>query len=981
MRRPPDVPRVRRVRTTRGRVGLLVAAVVIFVLIISLRGIAGFYTDYLWFQELRQTGVWRGVLGAKVGLATLFTVLFFVLMWANLAIADRIAPAFRPMGPEEELVERYHQVVGPRAVLVRTVVAALFALIAGPSVASRWNQWILFTHHVPFGIKDPQFHKDVGFYVFQLPFLKFLVDWMFASTIIILIVTAVAHYLNGGIRVQAIQKVTPQVKAHLSVLLGVLALLKAAGYYLQQYELTFSTRGVVQGASYTDVKAQLPALKLLIVISLFAFVLLLYNILRRGWALTIIAVGLWAFVSIIIGAAYPALIQQFRVGPTESQKERPYIARNIQATRAAYNLGGVQINPFDFNTNLTAGDLSNNASTIRNVRLWDPDVLKTTYQQVQEIRGFYQFNDVDVDRYMLDTGSGPQMTQVELSARDLNSAGVPSPSWVNNHLVYTHGYGAVLSPANAVTPGGDPQLLLQNLPPQGTPEVSATGAGLYYGENLPGYSIVNTDQKEIDFTEANGTNHNSTYAGKGGVQLDSFIKRAALSLRFGDLNPLISGFINGKSRAIYVRDIRDRVQKAAPFLKYDDDPYPVILNGRILWVQDAYTTTNNYPYSQAADTERISATSGLNTTFNYVRNSVKAVTDAYNGTVTFYVVDNTDPVIKAYQKAFPKLFTDGSQMSPELRAHLRYPEDLFRVQTNMFGLYHITDAAAFYDKSDAWDISQDPGSGQVGATGAITQTTNAQGVVTSSREARMNPYYLLMRLPNEQTDSFLILQPFVPVSQNDARKNMSAFMIAKSDPNDYGKMEAFVMPGDVSVDGPALADAKINQDTTISSQITLLNTSGSKVLLGNMLVVPINNSLLFIRPLYVQAVNTPQPQFKRAIVVYDGHAVMQNTLKDALDQLFGAAPPTQEQAAGQTPAQPPTQTQPQQPTGANPTVKSLLDQAAAAFNDAQTALQQGNLATYQADINHGSDLVKQAQALENNATPTQGSTTPTSVGA
>src|SRR5438067_1931384 len=440
--RSPDVPRRRRVRTTRARVGLLIAAAVIFVLIISLRGIAGFYTDYLWFQELHLTSVWRGVLGAKLGLAALFTVVFFILMWVNLAIADRIAPAFRPMGPEEELVERYHQVVGPRAMLVRTAVAGLFALIAGPSVAGRWNSWILFTHHVSFGVKDPQFHKDVGFFVFQLPFLKFLVDWMFASVIIILIITAVAHYLNGGIRVQALQKVTPQVKAHLSVLLGVLALLKAGGYWLQQYQLDFSRRGVVQGASYTDVKAQLPALKLLIVISLFAFVLLLYNILRRGWALPIIAVGLWAFVSIIIGAAYPAFIQQFRVSPTESKKERPYIARNIKATRAAYNLGGVQVNRFNFNTSLNAGDLVANSETIRNVRLWDPEVLKQTYKQLQEIRAFYRFNDVDVDRYNLDG----RPTQVELSARDLSPGGLPSQSWINSHLSYTHGYGPVLSP-------------------------------------------------------------------------------------------------------------------------------------------------------------------------------------------------------------------------------------------------------------------------------------------------------------------------------------------------------------------------------------------------------------------------------------------------------------------------------------------------------------------------------------------------------
>jgi uncharacterized protein len=414
------------------------------------------------------------------------------------------------------------------------------------------------------------------------------------------------------------------------------------------------------------------------------------------------------------------------------------------------------------------------------------------------------------------------------------------------------------------------------------------------------------------------------------------------------------------------------VKKAAPFLKFDDDPYPVILNGRMYWLQDAYTTTNNYPYAQKGSTERLPSGSGLNTSFNYVRNSVKVMTDAYNGTLTFYVVDNKDPIIKAYEKAFPKLFTDGSQISPELRAHLRFPEDQFRVQTNMFGLYHITDPGAFYNRSDAWDISQDPGSGQVGVGGGITQTTNAQGVVTSSREARMNPYYLLMRLPNEQTESFMILQPFVPVSQSDQRKNLSAFMVAKSDPNDYGRMEAFVMPGDVSVDGPALADAKINQDTTISSQITLLNTAGSKVLLGNMLVVPVNRSLLYIRPLYVQAVNTPQPQFKKAIVVFGDRAVMQNTLKDALASIFGAAPPTLEQGAGQTPTPPPTPgapAPPPTPGGPPPNVKALLDQAAAAFNDAQDALKAGDLARYQADVNKGADLVRQAQQLASTPAP------------
>jgi uncharacterized membrane protein (UPF0182 family) len=437
---------------------------------------------------------------------------------------------------------------------------------------------------------------------------------------------------------------------------------------------------------------------------------------------------------------------------------------------------------------------------------------------------------------------------------------------------------------------------------------------------------------------------------------------------------LISGFINSKSRAIYVRDIHDRVRKAAPFLKYDADPYPVIIGGRMLWVQDAYTVTNNYPYSQKASTERVSTGSGLSSSFNYVRNSVKVVIDAYNGSLQFYVMDSKDPIIKAYKKAFPKLFTDGSQMSPELRAHLRYPEDLFRVQTNEFGLYHITSPAEFYNKSDAWDISQDPGSGQVGAGGAITQTTNAQGAVTATREGRMNPYYLLMRLPAEQSESFLILQPFVPFSQNDTRKDLAAFMVAKSDPNDYGKLEAFVMPSDQHVDGPSLADAKINQATEISSQITLLNTAGSKVLLGNMLVVPIQQSLLYIRPLYVQAVNTPQPQFKRAIVVYGDKAIMRNTLREALDAIFGAAPPTLENVA-------PTPGAPAPAPVAPPNVKALLDQAANAFNDAQAALTRGDLAGYQAKVNEGAELVRRAQqASASSNAPTTNTTTASALG-
>ncbi|MEN3315925.1 MAG: uncharacterized protein V7605_2159 [Acidimicrobiaceae bacterium] len=960
MRPPTDIPRR---RTKPNRVGLVLVAIIVLVLLVlavSLRGIAGFYTDYLWFDELRLTSVWKGVLGAKAAMAFIFTALFFVIMWVNLAIADRIAPKFRPTGPEEQIVERYHALVGPRAGLVRIGVSLLFALIAGPGTAGQWNSWILFRNRVNFGTKDPLFHKDIGFFVFQLPFLKFVVDWLFAAVIIVVIVTAVAHYLNGGIRFQTpMQKVTPQVKVHLSVLLAVLALIKAVGYVLQRYELVYSKRGVVSGASYTDVKAQLPALNLLIGISVIAGILFVVNIFWRGWVLPALAVGLWALVSVTAGTAYPALVQKFKVQPTESTKEKPYIARNINATRAAFNIKDTKVTDFGYRDDLTAADLANNQETIRNVRLWDPAVLTEDYKRLQEIRNFYQFNDVDVDRYGLNTSD--RVTQVLVAARELNIGGIPSPSWVNQHLVYTHGYGVVGSQANAVAPDGNPDLLVKDLPP--TPEngpLTVTNNAIYFGEKLPGYAIVKTKQQEIDFTEANGTNHTSTYNGTGGVTMSSWVRRAALALRFGDPNPLISGFVTPESKAIYIRDIDERVRKAAPFLKYDADPYPVLFNNRILWIYDAYTTTSKYPYSQTADTARVAGNSGLQSDFNYVRNSVKVVIDAYDGSMKFYVMDKTDPLVRSYTKAFPKLFTDGATMDPALREHLRYPEDLFRVQTNMYGLYHMTDAASFYNKTDAWDIAQSPG-----AVGSAV-TVSPGGQVVQSRAPRMQPYYLKMRLPGETSEDFLIFEPFVPLSKDDSRKDLTAFMVAKSDPANYGQLQAYVMPRQKQIDGPALVNARINQEPVISRDITLLGQpgSGSKVTLGNMLLVPIQESLLYIQPLYVSSENTPLPQLKRVIVVYADKVVMRDSLEQALTDIFGSAPPTLEQTptAGQpaptTPA--PSTASPSPPAGAAGTAQNLLTQAADHYKAADAALKNGDLAGYQTETNTARDLVTQA---------------------
>jgi uncharacterized membrane protein (UPF0182 family) len=973
MRVPSDMPRQRRQGLgSRGRVGLVLLAVALFILLTSLRGIAGFYTDFLWFDSLGLKSVFTGILGAKISLTVMFSLLFFVLLWANLFIADRLAPRFRPAGPEEEVIERYHELIGHRTGLVRTIVSLVFALIAGAGVGGQWNDWILFTHAHDFGVKDAQFKVDVGFYVFKLPFYSFLVDWAFASVVIVLIVVAVAHYLNGGIRLQgAAQRVTPQVKAHLSVLLGLLALIKAVGYYLQRFELTFSHRGTVDGATYTDVKAQLPAINLLIVISIAAVALLIVNIWQRGWVLPVLAVGLWAFVAVVVGSIYPAIIQRAKVQPAESSKEAPYIARNIEATRAALNMTKetVSTKTFAADDKLDTAALAENEGTVKNIRLWDPDVLKNTYQRLQEVSPFYSITDVDVDRYQIDG----ETRQLLVSARSLNTGGVPQSSWEARHLTYTHGYGAVAAPSNAKDEDGRPSLLLRDIPPRYTDDSLALDQpAVYIGENLSGYVIVNSGRKEIDFQGQNGTRL-TQYKGKDGVKVGNYLRRAAFALRFGDINPLISGNVKSGSKILLVRDVRERVKALAPFLSFDADPYSVVVDGRVKWIVDAYTTTNHYPNAQRADHASLPDGSGLDKDFNYVRNSVKAVVDAYDGTVTFYAVDDSDPILRAYRDAFPDLFTDGSKVPDEVRDHFRYPEDLFRVQTNMWGRYHIDDPDDFYNQNDAWNVAQKPPTGS--GTAVLTQTTDQTGRAVSTREERIEPYYLLMRLPGETKESFLLLRPFVPVSGDDSRKELTAFMVAKSDGDDYGKLETFVMPRSDRPDGPGIVAATMQQDPDVSQLQTLLGQQGSNLIYGNLILVPINQSLLYVRPVYTEAESTSIPELKKVIVAYEGNVAVKDTLQEALSTLFGNAPDTGEEAGndGGVTNEPPSDD-----------VATLLGRAVDAFAAADSALKDGDLGTYQDKVKEAQDYINQANDLEGassgktTGTGTSGSTSTTS---
>lgn len=1009
-------------RTSRRfRIGILVAIVVLILLLTSLRGLARFYTDYLWFHQVGFLSVFRGVLVTRILLAIAFSAVFFALMWGNLIIADRSAPLL--VSGDDELVARYRDVVTPRGRWVRVVTALIFALFAGISTNSQWRHWDLFWYHVPFGIKDPQFHKDIGFYVFELPFIKFILGWAFAAVVVVLLVAAVAHYLNGGIRFQGQgPRVTPAVKTHISVLLGVLALIKAVGYYYQRLELVLSRAHVVDGATATSVNANKPADTLLIAIAVIAAALFLYNIRAKGWTLPVVAVVLWGLVWLLVGNIYPALYQALRVNPSELTVERPYIKRNIQATRAAYGITNVKVHSnYAGNAPIASSQINGsspqakaNRQTLANVRLIDPTQLTNTFDKYQALRTFYQFNSLNVDRYPLNVNGHKQLTSTVLAVRELNSQ-VPG-GFVNQKLTYTHGYGAVLAPAgqSGINPDGTPNFTLKNIPPTGTPQLSSTGSQVYYGQGSPSgsYVIADSKQPELDYEDAAGHEVSSHYAGTGGVKAAGVLRRLAFALRFGDANFLLSNQVTSNSRVMFFRNIQSRVQKAAPFLKYGSNPYAVVLNGKIYWVINAYTTSDYYPYSQQANTNRVPASSGLSGSFNYVRNSVKVVVSAYTGNMHFFVVDNHDPIIRAYERAFPGVFTPVSQadrLIPGITSHWRYPEDLFRVQTNMYGRYHLTSASAFYSQANAWTISQNPGSGRPGRTTPIGATIGANGKVVPAPVSRLNPQYMLAHLPGHTHQSFMMLQPFVPVSPSNKQQNLTAIMTASSGSRHYGQLRAYeTPPNQVEVEGPDLVVATINANPAISAELSLLNQQGSQVELGQVVTVPLDQTLLYVQPVYVQSSANKVPVLKDVIVVYNGHAYHSKnaSLDNALCRIANpdgshpfarycntaaASNPTlhlpnssslRNSTSKTTPSSTSTSTTSTTlpAASAGQSVQSLLAKAATEAKAAHKALQAGNLAAYQQDVNLESTYVAQALHLADHsksATTTKRSTTTT----
>lgn len=831
-------------------------------LLMAVPSFAEFYTDWLWFGEVGYRAVFlkslttRSSMGSAVFLVA-GAFLAFNLFVALSAVPLRNIVVVTPEGPRTISLQ-------PRRLRpVVWLVSGLLALLLAGYASSGWSSYLAYTQAVPFGQVDPVLGRDVAFYLFQWPFLSLVQHLLFAVAFLSVVVTAVAYALAGnlGLRMGRGVFITESTRRHLSLLVGLLLLALAFGDWLEIPQQLFEASGIIAGPSYTDVHARIPALRVLAAVGALGAVLAVvqaYSV--RLWPIAT-AIGGYVLVS-LGGTAYSTTVQRFYVAPNEQVRETPFIEHNIAATRAAFGLSDVEERQLSGDATLTRKDLDRNADTIDNVPLWDHQPLLDTFSQIQEIRTYYDFVSVDNDRYTING----KYRQIMLSARELNSESLPNRTWINEQLTFTHGYGLTLGPVNEVTPEGLPILFIKNLPPESTVDLGVDEPSIYFGELSNDHVFVRTNTKEFHYPSGDD-NVFTEYTGTGGVPVGTFWRKLLYAIRFGSGKALLSDDLRPDSRVLYYRRISERVRKIAPFLTYDQDPYLAIADGRLFWIQDAYTTSNRYPYSSAV-TGGVNS-SIANNSINYIRNSIKVVIDAYNGTTKFYLVDPTDPIAQTYGRIFPGLLEPLEAMPASLRQRLRYPQDIFALQAAMFATYHMQSPAVFYNKEDQWEVP---------------------AIDIGDQPVRMEPYYTIMKLPGEQGAEFIQMLPFTPRQKD----NLAAWMIARSDGAHYGKLAVFQFPKQKVVFGPRQVVARINQDQAIAPQITLWNQQGSEVIQGTLLVIPIEESLIYIRPLYLRASGGQIPELNRVIVAHQDRIVMAETLSAALDRLFpadGSIPP------------------------------------------------------------------------------------------
>ncbi|MEA2608577.1 MAG: uncharacterized protein QOJ75_820 [Chloroflexota bacterium] len=937
------------------------------------------WTDALWYKSVGFDSVFWTRLTATFGLFAGAAILAAVVLFGNLWLARRLSPPPGPGGSGslrnffDRLNEAATQAGDPRrgragspfgegrdafgrpptvafdagdlpdltplAGVALAAIAIFAAIVIGATVGGAWQTVLLWEHRVPFSpdtataVTDPIFGRDIGFFMFELPFLR-LVQGLFNGLVVAALLLALAQYLVSASRGGLVFS-TP-VRVHLAVLAGLFLLSVAFGYQLDKFELVYSTRGVATGVSFTDQNAQFFAYDLLTVISGIAAALLVGGAFTRMlWPLGF-TIAIWFLASLVIGRLYPEAIQRFTVEPNKYAQEQRYIANNIAMTRLAYDLNGWQDKPFKGDQVLTAANIADQADTFASARLWDPRPLRTTLDQLQTVRQYYDFTGVDTDRYSI---NGTER-QVMLSARELALDQNPSAvGWVNQRIIYTHGVGAAMVPVNQVGSEGQPDLIISNLPPVSTGGAPAiTQPRIYFGERPSSYVVVGARQAEFDYPTGESDTGGSvgtqtTWTGTTGIRLDNTLMRLLFALRFRDLDLLISDQVTRDSQLLFHRSLNDRISRIAPFLRFDKDPYLVIDNaGRMVYIQDAFTTSDRFPNAQGFDPTTLGDTGLGSDPFNYIRNSVKITVDAYDGTMHFYMSDPADPIVRAYAAVFPGLFEPLDAMPADLRAHLRVPEELFNVQTRVFGRYHVTDTQQFFRTDDLWTV---PGQ-------------------TSEQTLPSEAYYVVMRLPGESGVEFLLLQPMVPTN----RPNMIAWIAARMDGSNYGATQVYRFPADTTIFGPAQIEARIDQDPTISAQISLWNQSGSTVVRGSLIVVPLDNSLIYLQPVYLQSTGSAFPEFKRIVVASPRQVVWGASLGESLRLLLAAESGGAPGPAPSPPSSPGPSASPGPGGGPSPTpaaglptdVAGLIDYANAHFELAQTALRDGDFARYGQEI-------------------------------
>ncbi len=876
MRVPAEAAAQRPRLMRRYQMVILLSIIALIVLVFIVQALANAYTNYLWYRSFHLTMVWRSMAETKLGLGATFSCAFFLVCWASLALVDRASVQSAHLVPDYELVRRYEGSGRRFRLALRTIVSLVFALIVGAGTSGQWQHWQLFLNGGTFGIKDPEFHRDVGYFVFKLPFLSFLANWGLLALFVLFILTTVAYFFTGGIRVAGPSpRIDPAAIGHLSLILAFMALVRAAGYFfIDRYAIDLANDSVVRGAGYTDVHVRLPALSILAAVCMIGFVLLTYNVYQRTLVLPAVAFGLWVFLAIVLGAIFPAIVQWLEVNPSQSKVELPYIERNIRMTRDAYDLNSVKAQAFGAHTDLNASVIDANKKTLDALALWSPQVAEATYDNLQALHGYYALSALSLDRYELRDGSTEKVTPVVIGTRDVVPSDLPRKTWVSEHLEYTHGYGVVMSPANTSTSSGQPTFSVSGAPVssvKGAPRVKEPD--IYYGDSQSTYVVVDTHQAELDYVNTSGAPVENHYSGSGGVQLSGFWQRLAYAIHFHDINLLVSNLITSKSRIIYQQDVEEMVQKAAPFLKVDSHPYPVVANGSIYWVVDCYTTTSYFPYSEDASTRTLAASSGLQGQYNYVRNSVIAVVNAYSGKLSFFASTPSDPILIAWEHAYPGMFKplkDMAQLSPKLLDHLKYPQDLLMVLSEMYGRYrfHATpsQASQFYSLQNSWVVAE------------------------QSSNVAFDPTYELLRLPGQSELSFVAVEPMVPQSSSGRSQLLTSFLVANCDYGGYGSITAYELPRVTSSAlGPALVAAKIQNNPTIAKQVTLLGQEHSRVLLGPTLLVPIDDSLIYVQALYVTSTDRPFPALEYVLTDFGAQSVgFAPTLVASLRQIFGS---------------------------------------------------------------------------------------------